>query len=102
MTDRRPRREWVFITSHLLVLICLEEDPESRIADVAARLGLTERRVQAIVADLLHEGYLERSRVGRRNVYQVHREMRLRHPETQHRTLGDLLDLIAAPAPEPS
>lgn len=90
----RPAREWAFITSHFLVLLCLAEDPGMRIVDVAKRLALTERRVQAILSDLLTEGYLERSRVGRRNHYHVNRDMPLRHLQTQHRRLGDLLALI--------
>jgi len=89
------RHEWAFITSHFLVLLCLAEDSEARMSDVAERLDLTERRVQAIAAELLEAGYLEKIRVGRRNRYLINREMPLRHLQTQHRRLGDLLDLIS-------
>ena len=89
------QHEWAFITSHFLVLLCLAEDPEARIADVAERLQLTERRVQAIATELLDAGYVQKDRIGRRNRYQVNRDMPLRHLQTQHRRLGDLLDLIS-------
>jgi DNA-binding MarR family transcriptional regulator len=92
---KRPDGTWTFVSNHLLVLICVAEDPGIRIADVAERLQITERAVQAIVADLVASGYLTRIRVGRRNQYEIDRRMPLRHVETQHRLLGDLLALLA-------
>jgi DNA-binding Lrp family transcriptional regulator len=65
-------------------------------SDVADRLGITERAVQRIVRDLVDAGYLKRTRVGRRNHYEIHEEMPLRHLETQHHQLGELLALISA------
>lgn len=95
MAEPTERREWAFITSHFLVLLCLSEDPEARVVDVARRLRLSERRVHGIMTDLLEEGYLTRTRVGRRNRYDINRDMPLRHLQTQHRRLGDLLALIS-------
>jgi DNA-binding IscR family transcriptional regulator len=60
------------------------------------RIGITERAVQRIVADLEREGLLSRSRQGRRNRYEVRRDARL----------ASLLDLAleseAPPPPPPS
>jgi Mn-dependent DtxR family transcriptional regulator len=88
---------WTFVTSHFLVLLCIAEDPNIRIADVAERVGITERAVQGIVADLADQGYLTRTRVGRRNHYEINRQMPLRHLETQHHRLGELLSLLGGP-----
>lgn len=88
-------RDWTFVTNHFLVLLCIAEDPDTRIVDIADRLRLTQRRVQGILNDLLEAGYLTRTRVGRRNRYQVDHRMPLRHLQTQHRSLGDLLQLIS-------
>ena len=88
-------RNWTFVTNHFLVLLCIAEDPGIRMADVAKRIGVTERAVQGIVGDLEKAGYLQRSRVGRRNHYEIHNEMPLRPLQTQHKQLGDLLSLIA-------
>ena len=96
MSENEPR-QWTFMSTHFLVLLCIAEDPGIRMADVAERVGLTERAVQRIVTDLVDGGYLHRSRVGRRNQYEINREMPLRHLETQHRRLGELLSLIAQP-----
>src|SRR5204863_9937797 len=82
---RRPDGGWTFVSNHFLVLLCIAEDPGVRMAEVAGRLGLTERAVQGIVADLAEAGYLQRTRVGRRNRYDVDTSMPLRHLETQHR-----------------
>ena len=57
--------------------------------------------MQRIVADLADAGYLTRSREGRRNRYRVNDEMPLRHLETQHRRVRELLLLLAKDAGTP-
>ena len=89
---------WTFVTNHFLVLMCIAEDEAVRMADIAERVGVTERAVQRIVADLVRAGYLTRTRVGRRNRYQINDEMPLRHLETQHRRVRELLLLLAKDA----
>ena len=59
---------------------CLFEQPEARTRDLAGKIGITERAVQRIVADLVADEYLSRSRAGRRNHYEVHLEKTLRCP----------------------
>ena len=93
----QPDGGWTFVTNHFVVLLCIAQDPSIRIADVAERVSLTERSVQGIVADLVAGGYLTRTRVGRRNHYEINRELPLRHLETQHHRLGELLSLLGAP-----
>lgn len=67
------------------------EDPSSRLRDVAARIGITERAVQKIVLDLETAKVLRRVREGRRNRYRVHPDQPLRHPVECHCTVGQLL-----------
>lgn len=85
---------WTFLTNHAHVLLCIAEDPETRLRDVADKVGITERAAQRIVADLESEGYITTERVGRRNRYLVHTELPLRHPLEQHRSIGLLLKLL--------
>lgn len=85
--------QWAFLTHHSHVLICLAENPTVRLRDVAARVGITERAVQRIVADLDAIGVLSRARDGRRNRYVIHRERRLSHPVEGQRTVEELLAL---------
>ena len=89
---------WTFLSNHAHVLLCIAREPEVRLREVARRVGITERAVQRIVADLEEGGYLSRSREGRRNRYEVHPDRPLRHSVESHRDVGVLLDLILRPA----
>lgn len=86
--------EWTFFTNHAHVLVCLADDGEMRLRDVATRVGITERAVQRIVAELEEGGVLERERDGRRNHYTIKPNVPLRHPIESHRTVGDILRLV--------
>jgi DNA-binding IclR family transcriptional regulator len=86
---------WTFLTNHSHVLICLSRDPDLRIRDLAAQVGITERAVQSILRDLEEGGYVSRDKIGRRNRYDLHPDHPMRHPvEASHR-VQDLLDALA-------
>jgi DNA-binding IclR family transcriptional regulator len=97
-TPRAPEGKsgggWTFLSNHAHVLLLLAKEPEIRLRDVADRVGITERAVQRIVADLEHGRYIERVRTGRRNRYKVHPEMPLRHPIEAHRRIASLIHLV--------
>ncbi len=84
---------WTFLSNHAHVLICLARDGDLRMRDLAAMIGITERAVQMIVADLVEAGYLRVTKDGRRNSYTVIETLNLRHPVEAHRTIRDLLRL---------
>ena len=46
------------------------------------------------MADLVADGYVSRTRMGRRNRYRVHSNRSLRHPETAGVVVGELLELL--------
>jgi predicted transcriptional regulator len=89
---------WRFVTNHTLVLEAIVADPTVRLRDIAADVGITERTVSQIVDDLEKAGYLTRIPNGRRNSYEVHVEMPLRHPRYHHRNVGELISFLEAPA----
>lgn len=93
--QQKRHPEWTFLTNHSHVLICLADDPEARLRDVAAQVGITERAVQKILADLEQAGVVTRRREGRRNRYSIHRDRPLRHPVESHRSVGDLLGMVS-------
>ena len=94
--DSEPARPgWTFLTNHGHVLVCIARDPGIRGRDIASRVGITERAAQAIVADLVADGYVTRTRVGRRNHYEISRDQLLRHPVEQPHSIGELLQLIS-------
>ena len=85
---------WTFLSNHAHVLLCLAEDPQLPLRDVAQRVGITERSVQRIVAELEEGGYLVRSREGRCNRYTLRRTQPLRHPIEMHKRVGDLIEMV--------
>jgi predicted ArsR family transcriptional regulator len=90
------RSGWTFLTNHAHVLVCIAAEPNIRGRDIAARVGITERAAQAIISDLVADGYLERRREGRRNHYEIDRSQPLRHPLESEHTVGELLDAVMA------
>src|SRR3954451_14678266 len=91
---------WRFMTNHAHVLECIAADPSLRLRDIAASVGITERTAAQIVGDLERAGYLTKTRNGRRNQYQVHDELPLRHPQHRHHTVGDLIRFLEGPPAE--
>ncbi len=83
--------QWTFFTNHGHVLVCLAGDPDLRTRDVAELVGITERSAQAIIGDLVDAGYITRIKEGRRNRYEVHGDIPLRHPLERDHTVGELL-----------
>lgn len=88
------RSGWTFLTNHGHVLVCLARDPDVLLRDVAHQIGITERSVQLIVADLEAAGIITRSKNGRRNRYCLRGEETLRHRLEAGVTIGELLELI--------
>jgi predicted transcriptional regulator len=95
---RKGDHIWRFVTNHAHVLQCISTDPTARLRDIAVTVGITERAVASIVSDLEQSGYLTRSRDGRRNLYEIHDELPLRHPQHRHHTVGDLIEFLENPA----
>ena len=85
---------WTFLTNHSHVLICLSRDPLMRLRDIANLVGITERAVQRIVAELEEGGVLSRERTGRRNQYEIHTDLKLRHAVEENCTVNDLLKMV--------
>jgi hypothetical protein len=93
----RGRASWTFLSNHGNVLLAVARNPDATLREVAAVVGITERAVQRIVADLEAGQYLKRIRTGRRNRYEVYPELPLRHPITAHRDIGSLIELVTEP-----
>jgi DNA-binding IclR family transcriptional regulator len=78
--------------------VCLAENPEARLRDVAERVGITERSTQRLITHLDAAGILAREKHGRRNSYYINTNAHLRHPIEASCTVGELLKLILSPA----
>ena len=91
----RARADWHLLSNHGHVLVCIAIDPDTRLRDIATKVGITERAVFGIVEDLERGGMIQRLKVGRRNRYLINVDQPLRHEIVASRTVGDLLGLVA-------
>jgi hypothetical protein len=87
---------WGFLTNHARVLLCIAHDPGTRLRDIAASLGITERSAHSIVTDLTEAGYLIRQKNGRRNRYQIQAHLPLPGPGAREPAIGEIVALFTA------
>jgi DNA-binding IclR family transcriptional regulator len=92
--DQTPG-SWTLLTAHGRALVAIAQDPDARMRDLAEVVGVTERTIQAIVADLETAGYVAHTRVGRRNRYTVGLDRPFRHSAQDGHRVGPFLDLLA-------
>jgi DNA-binding IclR family transcriptional regulator len=85
---------WTFVTNHARALVCIAEDPQVRLREIAQRIGITERAAQTLVNDLVNAGYVTRERVGRRNRYEIDASLPLRHRHDHPLEVGTLLTAL--------
>jgi hypothetical protein len=85
---------WSFLTNHARVLVCIAHDPGVRLRDIAATVGITERRAYSIVADLTVAGYVLKDTDGRRNRYQIQAHLPLPGAIGPERTIGEVLAVL--------
>jgi hypothetical protein len=90
-----PRHGWSFLSHHGMVLVALARRTDLRLSELALEVGISPRAAQSIVSDLVHEGFLERDRVGRRNRYHVKGDRQLPDPWAKDRRIGELVRTIA-------
>lgn len=88
------RSGWTFLTNHARVLIAIAADPQARLRDISASIGITERAAQGIVSDLEEAGYLKRTRMGRRNHYQINLDIGMRHHTESGIPVQALIDMF--------
>jgi DNA-binding IclR family transcriptional regulator len=86
--------EWGFLTNHARALLFIAHDPQARLRDLAASLGVTERTAYGIVADLTEAGYVVKEKDGRRNRYHIQAHLPLRDSVSRERTVGEVLELF--------
>jgi DNA-binding transcriptional ArsR family regulator len=90
---------WTFLTNHAQVLACVANDPDIRLREIGATVGITERAAHRIVGELPDAGYVTRERNGRRNRYAVNADLRLPDPLVRTEKVGDLLEILTGERP---
>jgi hypothetical protein len=87
--------EWAFLANYARVLLHLAHDPGARLRDIAASLGITERRAHGIT-DLAEAGYVITQKDGRRNRYQIQAHLPVPEPGTREPAVREVVALFAA------
>ena len=86
--------EWTFLTNHALVLSFVAKHPRITARELSASIGITERAVRRVIADLDTGGYIAKKREGRRVRYRINPELPLRHEAHRDKAVGDLLEVL--------
>lgn len=85
---------WTFLTNHAHVLLAVARRPDARVVEIAAEVGVSTRAALSILRDLEEEGYLTRTREGRRTHYEIRPHQPFRHPSTARHEVDGLLALL--------
>lgn len=97
MVEEVSGRPWTFFTHHAHVLLSLARDPTLRLRDIAGAVGVTERATATLVSELVHAGYLQRFKDGRRNHYRVDLSGGLRHDLVTGVSVADVFEPLLSP-----
>jgi predicted transcriptional regulator len=85
---------WLFLTNHALVLYRLARKPLITAREVADAIGITERAVRKIIADLDAASYIKKSKEGRRVRYSINPSRTLRHDKHADVPIIDFLAVL--------
>jgi predicted transcriptional regulator len=72
---------WFLLTNHALVLYHLARKPMITAREVAGFVGITERSVRKIIADLDAASFINKAKEGRRVRYTINRDTTLRRSD---------------------
>jgi predicted ArsR family transcriptional regulator len=86
--------EWTFLTNHAVVLVYLARHPQITARELALSIGITERAVRKIIADLEAERYISKAREGRGVRYSINSQLPLRHRTQKDKSVSKLLDAL--------
>ena len=85
---------WTFLTNHGHVLVGVASDPDARLREIAARVGITERAAQLIVSDLEASGYLDQGARRPAQPVRVDHGRRFRHPAEADARVDSLIAIF--------
>ena len=86
--------KWTFITNHGLVLSHIAQNPSITAREIALTIGITERTTHKIITDLEQANYITKTKVGRRNIYDVNFRNHLRHHSKKNIEVSTILKAL--------
>jgi len=91
MTATEQGAGWTLLSNHGAALLHVAENPDTTVRQLADAIGVTERAAARILHNLREEGYIEATRVGRRNTYRLETSLPLRHRVGRDISVAQLL-----------
>ena len=86
--------EWTFLTNHALVLSYLASTLKITARELSTAIGITERAIRKVIADLESAGYISKKKEGRYIRYSINPSMHLRHHTHHEIAVGDFLKAL--------
>jgi len=86
--------EWAFLTNHALVLSYLAKQPSITAREISLAIGITERAIRKIIADLDEAGYISKRKIGRGMRYRINPDLSMRSDAHQDIAIGDFLEAL--------
>jgi DNA-binding transcriptional ArsR family regulator len=86
--------EWAFLTNHALVLSYLAKHPSITAREISIDIGITERAIRKIIADLDEAGYIHKRKVGRGTRYRINPDLSMRSDAHEDIAIGDFLEAL--------
>jgi predicted DNA-binding transcriptional regulator YafY len=86
--------EWAFLTNHALVISVMARHNRITAREMSQTIGITERAVRKIIADLERDGYITKKKEGRGVKYKVNPEMKMRHETHREVEVGGFLEAL--------
>lgn len=84
-------KNWTFLTNHALVLSLIARHPNITANEMAMEIGITERSIRSIIADLAGSNFISKQRMGRGVRYKINGNLKLRHRTHREIAVGDFL-----------
>ena len=86
--------EWAFLTNHALVLSYLAKHPSITAREISMDIGITERAIRKIIADLDEAGYINKRKVGRGTRYRINPDLSMRSDTHDDIAIGGFLEAL--------
>lgn len=86
--------QWTFITKHAVALSLIAKQPRITALELSVAIGLTERAVRKLIAELYVAGYIRKKREGRGVRYRINPDLPLRQETHREVVVGDFLECL--------
>jgi DNA-binding MarR family transcriptional regulator len=92
--DLANTAKWTLITNHAAVLLHIAQHPRTTARDIATAAKITERATRKIIADLDEVAFITKKKEGRRILYTINPDAKMRHDKVEDVVIGTFLEAL--------